>query len=282
MKKVIKKLNPDIIHAHDYRASGMVSLFSKQYKTISHIHVNKSNMHSFNIYSILYEKLFERFNTIVWVSKSAYDDFYFKSKVKNKSIVLSNVIDGNFIINKSNLESYNDFYDLIFLGRLTKQKNPERLIDIASMIKKKKDDFKVAIVGGGEKYDLIANLIKERKLENNIKMYGFKNNPYPILKNSKLLIMTSIWEGTPMVALEAQAMSIPIISTPIDGLKDIIINGKNGYLLDSDEDFCNTIVDILNDTNKYEEMKKQSEIMFEQFNNLNVYKQKIREIYENE
>lgn len=44
-----------------------------------------------------------------------------------------------------------------------------------------------------------------------------------------MMIMTSLWEGTPMCALEALAMGIPIVSTPVDGLCDLIENGKNGF-----------------------------------------------------
>ena len=75
---------------------------------------------------------------------------------------------------------------------------------------------------------------------------------------------------------------MPIISTPVDGLKDIVKNGENGYLLEKNEEFCEVTIDILNDVNKYEDMKTKSLYMFDKFNNLKNYKNKIREIYENE
>lgn len=59
---------------------------------------------------------------------------------------------------------------------------------------------------------------------------GFRKNPYKILKNSQVMIMTSRWEGLGMCALEAMALGVPVVSTPTGGLCEIIEDGKNGFL----------------------------------------------------
>lgn len=278
LKKVVKKYKPDYIHAHDYRATFYASLFYKKCKIISHIHVNNPLMNKKTIYSILFNSVFKRISNIVWVSDSALDNYCYKMKVFNKSQVIYNVIDSKYIKKRSEEYDPKEFFNLVFIGRLSTQKNPERLIDIIEMIKQKNDDISLAIIGDGEKKNELEELIESKKVSKNVKMYGFQENPYPILKKSKILIMTSRWEGTPMVALEAQALGKPIISTPVDGMKKIISNDVNGYLSDNNNELVNHVISYLDDKN-YSKLCKNVKDNFKKINNEKEYFNKIKKLY---
>lgn len=278
LKKIVELYNPDIIDAHDYRATLFASMFSKKCSVISHVHVNNPLMDKKSIYSFLFNYIFKRVKKIIWVSESAYDNYYYKNNVINKSKVIYNIIDSNFINEKSNDYINEKNHDLIFLGRLSTQKNPERLIEIIELLKKKKSNISVAIVGDGVKKIILENLIKEKGLEDNITMYGFKNNPYPILKSSKILIMTSDWEGTPMVALEAQALGKPIVSTPVDGMKKVISQGVNGFLSNDNNEIVDDVLYIL-DKNNYKKIQKGVIDMFKKSNDSEKYFENIKNIY---
>lgn len=280
VKKAIKTLKPDIIHAHDNRATVIASLFANKCKIISHIHGNNKIMNSLNLKTLLFNIISKKIDKFIWVSDSSFDDYYFKNKLKSKSTILYNVIDKNKIYEKSNLYKCNETYDLIFLGRLGYPKNPERLIEIIKHLKNKRKNISVAIVGDGIDREKIEHLIEMFNLKNNTKLYGFQNNPYPILKQSKILIVTSIYEGTPMCALEAQSLGKPIVATPVDGLKKIIINEKNGFLNDSNKKMCDFIIDILNNEKKYQNLSNNSVNFFNKYNNLNKYCQTIKVTYE--
>ncbi len=279
IKKVVKKYNPDIIHAHDNRASILSSLFYRKCKIISHIHGNNKIMNTFNPKSFLYYSVSKKFSKIIWVSDSSLDGYYFKNSIIDRSEVIYNVIKQEEIIEKSELYECNEKYDLIFLGRLAYPKNPQRLIKIMRQIKENKSDIKLAIVGDGKDKNEIELLIKQYNLNNNIKLYGFQSNPYPILKNSKLLILTSIYEGTPMCVLEAQCLGKPIISTPVDGIKKIVINNQNGFLSENDNEIAEMILKILNDMELLREMSKNSIKAFNKNNNLKEYLEKLEKIY---
>lgn len=278
VKKIVNSYNPDIIHAHDYKASVIASMFYKK-KLISHIHVNNVKMNKINLYSLLYLMCSKVYSKIIWVSDSALENHCFNNMLKKKSVVLYNVIDKRKIEEQCLQKQLNEKYDLIFLGRLTYQKNPIRLIKIISKLKEKKDDIKVAIVGNGEMYDEVVRVSNELNLYHNIKFYGYMNNPYPILKSSKMLILTSLFEGTPMCALEALALGIPVISTPVDGLKNIIKNDINGYLTNNDDEMCKKILEILSDDFDIESLSKNCQKSFEKISDLNKYKETIRDIY---
>ncbi len=273
IRKAIKSFKPDIIHAHDYRASCYASLFSKKHKIIAHIHGNREEMHKRNLKTILFKQLSKRFHKIIWVSDSCLNDYYYKDKVKDKSIVLYNIVDKQSIINKAKKEMIKKEYDLIFLGRLIELKDPLRFIEIIKELK----NLKVAIVGDGELKEQVVNKVKEYKL-NNVDIYGFINNPYPILNSSKVLIMTSKREGTPMVALEAMALSKPIVSTPIDGLKKIIKNNYNGFLCKTNKEFINSI-NKLQDKKYYKEIQKNINDNFIKINNEEKYINMVKESY---
>ena len=280
VKKVVNIFNPDIIHAHDNTATVIASFFGKKYSVISHIHGNNKIMNSLNIKTVLFNFSTRNVKRIIWVSDSSLNDYYFKKNIINKSVILYNIVNQNDIIKKSNLYDCNANYDLIYLGRLAYPKNPERLIEIIKELKKVKNDIKVAIVGDGADRVKVQESIHKYGLEKNIKMYGFKTNPYPILKNSKILIMTSIYEGTPMCALEAQALKKPIVATPVDGLKHIIINDKNGFLSDNNTELCDKILKLLNDNTLMQNMAKNVASEFIRYNNLNNYCKIIEECYE--
>ena len=280
VKKIIKEYHPDIIHAHDYKASCLAALFSNKAKIISHIHVNNKIMQSFNIKSLIYRLLCNNFNRIIWVSDSALNEYYLKKNVISKSSVIYNVVNQEQIIKKSNEYNTNCLYDLIFLGRLTYQKNPERLIEIIKGIKKHISNIKVAIVGDGLLLDNVHKLVIDNKLENNIDLLGFKSNPYPLLKCSKILIMTSRYEGTPMVALEAQALGKPIIATEVDGLKKIIKNNYNGFLSNENDLLIDMSLKLIENNNLYNDYSINSINNFKTVCDLKNYINNIRKIYE--
>ena len=278
IKNAIKKIQPDIIHAHDNKATVLCSFFGKKYKVISHIHGNNKIMNTKNFKTILFNLCSKNLFKIIWVSDSSFDGYYFKNKVKEKSIILYNVVDQKAIEEKSKEYKCDEEFDLIFLGRLGYPKNPERLIDVIELVKQKKNDIRVAIVGDGPDRNLVEEKIKEKKLNKNIKLFGFQSNPYPILRNSKILIMTSIYEGTPMCALEAQALGKPIVATPVDGLKKIIKNDYNGYLSNNNNELSHKITSFFaND--KYKLLCSNTSVLFEKTVNIHEYITKILSNY---
>lgn len=279
IKKIVDKYNPDIIHAHDIKASFYASFFFKKARIISHVHNNHEGMRKPCPKSILFNIASNRFSKIIWVSRSAYDNYYFKKKVYNKSTVLYNVINTKEIIEKVSKDETNYNYDLVFLGRLTYQKNPQRLIEIAREIVKRHPQFKMAIIGTGDLSEQLKNMINEYRLRNNVIMLGYMNNPYKALSQTKMLILTSRFEGTPMVVLESMTLGTPVISTFTDGVIDIIKNGKNGFLCNTNDEFVSTINSVIFDNKILKKLKIEVQKTSEEINNMDYYKKEIEKAY---
>jgi glycosyltransferase involved in cell wall biosynthesis len=279
VKKALNEINPDIIHAHDIKASIIASLFSKKYEIISHVHSNHENMRKVNLKTVLFNVTSKKYKKIIWVSKSALSNYSFKNRVISKSKVLYNVIDTNEV-DKKIIEDNNMYkYDLIYLGRLTYPKNPIRLINIINEITQRIPNLKVAIVGSGDMNDDVTKEIIKYNLQENIILYGFVSNPYKILNSSKVMIMTSRYEGTPMCALEAIACGLPIVSTSTDGLREIVKNNITGFLSNNDNELVDAIVSLLSDNKRYLSMKDEVLKFSLEVNDVNKYKSVIDSIY---
>lgn len=279
VRNAINEYHPDIIHAHDMRATVIASLSCGKIPIISHIHNNSFSSRELSIKTLLFLISSKKIHHIFWVSKSAYTDYYFQRLIRSKSSILYNIIDIDSLKTKADSDCDYYDYDVVFLGRLTAPKNPQRMIAILKMVRDKYGDFKAAIIGQGELYDEVCAEIKRSGLDDIVNLLGFMKNPYKILEQSKVMIMTSRWEGTPMCALEAQALGTPIVSTPIDGLKDLIINGENGFLSDSDQELADYIASILFNPEKYQYLSSRSYAMSREYNDIKCYKETILNQY---
>jgi len=127
-------------------------------------------------------------------------------------------------------------FTIISVTGLIKIKGIFHLLEACKELYKENLKFKCIIIGEGEDYLSYKNYIKSNNLIDVVELGGSKP-PETIkgyLKNSSIFVLPSLSEGIPVAVMEAMAMEIPIIGTAITGLSEIIENGKNGYLVDSE------------------------------------------------
>ena len=101
---------------------------------------------------------------------------------------------------------------IITVGRLNNQKGHINLIRSFKNVVDEIRDAKLIILGQGPLEEKIKNEINKLKLEKNVKLVGYQNNPYLYMKNSSLFVLSSFYEGMPNVVLEAMYTGLPIIS----------------------------------------------------------------------
>ena len=281
VSKAFEKIKPDIIHAHDMRASYMAAKVCGRIPVISHIHNNGFDARKLSKKTLGFLWASRKINHIFWVSKSAASDFFFNKFVSAKSSVLPNIIDLVKLRSRAAEAKESDTYDVVFLGRMQYPKNPMRFVDIINILKSKYPSVKAAIIGQGDQRELTEQKIKDYKLEDNVHLLGFLSNPMEILRKAKALVMTSFWEGTPMCSLEALGLGTPVVSTPVDGLKDIIVNEDNGYLSDSDEELANQLYKILTNKDYYSKLSDAAIKTAERINDKSHYREAIIKEYNN-
>ena len=157
-----------------------------------------------------------------------------KKEFNLEALCIYNPLDVNNIIYQSNKIKKKYFktkkIKILNIGRFTDQKDQITLVKSLNEIKNK-INFEAIIVGRGILKNQIKLKINKYKLSNKIKVLDFMQNPYPIMKETNLFILTSKYEGLPNVLLEALTLKKFIISSNCDtGPKEILSNGKGGLL----------------------------------------------------
>lgn len=143
-----------------------------------------------------------------------------------------NFIDEKLLNLKSNYDV--ESKKIISVGRLVKVKGFDRLVEIAKIVfeDKRTKDWVWHIYGEGPERERLKQLIKKYNLEKKVILKGNVENIYEIYKEYSFYVMTSYFEGLPMVLLEAKANSLPIISFDINtGPSEIVRNNIDGYLI---------------------------------------------------
>lgn len=279
IKKVFLGEKPDIVHAHDMRASFYAARACGKIPLVSHIHNNNFDSRGISPKSIAYMYAAAKARHIFWVSQSSFDGYAFHTLFKTKSSVLYNIIDINALYEKMRFDTNKYDYDVAYVGRLTYQKNPQRLMKVLKIVKEKSPNIKIAVVGSGDLEEETKTLAEEYGLLNSVNFLGFQSNPLKILYDSKVMVMTSRWEGTPMCVLEALALGVPVVSTPTDGVRDLIRNGYNGFLSDDDSVLAEKIVDLVSVKDIQMSISSQAVSFSEKYNDMQKYKSEIIKVY---
>ena len=279
LSRVIREQKPDLIHAHDMRAGFFSALCCGKIPLVSHIHNNAYDARGLSPKTVGYLLAGFKAKHILWVSQSSFDGYAFHKLFAKKSSVLYNIIDTQQISDKKAQDSNTYDYDMIYVGRLTFQKDPQRLMRLCARLKKDKPDLKAAIVGTGELLEEAQALCESLNIQDNVHFLGFQSNPIKMVADSKAMILTSRWEGTPMCALEAMYLGTPVVSTPSDGMKDLLVDGVSGYLTDDDEQMAQDLLRIFADPAQRAFLAENARRKFDAINDADAYKKAISDCY---
>jgi glycosyltransferase involved in cell wall biosynthesis len=180
-------------------------------------------------------KFFFRYPTYIIVNSKDFK----KQIQKNFSvncIFIPNPLNKLEIIKKSKIKLNNKIYKrknslkLISIGRLVDQKDHITILKAIKLIHLK-INVELLIIGSGNKKRQLNEYIKNNYLEKSVKIINFKNNPFPYLRISDAMILSSKYEGLPNVLLEALTLKKPIIASDCPtGPREILSNGKSGIL----------------------------------------------------
>ncbi|QLD86836.1 glycosyltransferase [Natronomonas halophila] len=125
---------------------------------------------------------------------------------------------------------------VINVSRLTSQKRVDILLKAWAELKDTEPadtnpPYRLVVVGDGEERDALEELTQELGIEDSVDFVGFKQNPWPAVKQATLLASTSEWEGLPLTLIETQAVGTAIVASDCpSGPKEILLCGDAGFL----------------------------------------------------
>lgn len=148
---------------------------------------------------------------------------------------------------------------VVAVGRLELPKDFESLIRAWQFVHKAVPDWKLNIWGEGSRRKFLTHWIKELKLEGSVYLKGYTNDVHAELEKSSVFVLSSLYEGLPLVILEAMGCGLPVVSfTCSFGPRDIIQDGVNGFLVEgrNELDLANAIIRLLQSQELRERMGK--------------------------
>ena len=233
LEKTLNEIQPDIVIGHGTEEKWLLPYFKGKYKIILEHHLEKNFLKK-SAKNMLY--------------KLKADYFIYKERK------LINFYDEFLVLTEQDKEQWNNdkikvipnplpFYPtevsslknkkIISIGRLEYQKGYDILIDVWNIISKKYPDWILEIYGEGTEREKLQNKINKLGLENSFLLKGVEKNIQSKYLESSIYVMSSRFEGMPMVLLEAMSCGLPIVSFDCPcGPKDMIRNNEDGFLVE--------------------------------------------------
>ncbi|MDN3641811.1 glycosyltransferase [Lutimonas halocynthiae] len=190
----------------------------------------------------------------------------FKSKLckfgyNNRIVIETNSAENKYIINQhpKNINK-SELINLLFLSRLEKVKGVYIAIETLRILNRNKQKYRLLIAGSGKEEEKIKVIIADDK---SIEWVGYVTeiSKHNLLERSNLMFFPSEHpEGLPLTLLEGMMYGLPILSRPVGGIPDIIINGENGYLLESLEpkDYASKIKELVDSNYEYNRISENN------------------------
>ncbi len=167
---------------------------------------------------------------------------------------------------------------VLAVGRLTQQKGFDKLIQAWSLVCKKIEGWTLHIVGDGELRDELQKQIDAYGLQSSAFLDGIDKNMEKRYINSSVFVMSSIYEGLPMVLLEAMGYGIPTVSFACPcGPRDLIVDGENGYLVSEGniEELADRLIFLMSNSQKRKEMGLKAYLRSNDFSKEKIMRQWI-------
>lgn len=238
LRKYVKKNQINLVHAHSssFFTALLLKLVLPQTAIVWHDHfgISQDLSRRKNLSLRIASLFFSGVISVNLLLKNWAKSYLFCSNV----IYLPNFIDETINVDeKLNLKGHED-KRIVCVANLRPQKNHTLLIEAANLIKEKYPDWTFHLFGKDFEDDYskkIKKSIKDLKLENTIFFYGTTNNVSSALMQSNIAVLPSLSEGLPLAILEYGLYGLPVISTNVGEISNVITSGKEGIVIESND-----------------------------------------------
>jgi glycosyltransferase involved in cell wall biosynthesis len=240
LRRVCFDFSPHILHAHGYKgyifAAFLKRLLNKLF-IVSTKHISDDSSFRIKVYEYLGDKSLLSFDEVIAVSQ------FTKDKLAEKGIPAGNIevihngveipLNGGTAKERirSELNIDSDSRLLGFIGRLAPQKGISCLLQAAQKICTRTADVSLVIIGDGELKNEAESFIASNNLGGRVFMLGWRKDATDLLEDIDVLLLPSIFEGLPMIILEAMARGVPVIATDVGGIGEAVKDGETGLLI---------------------------------------------------
>ena len=241
--KKIRKFKPDIIHTHLAKAGviGRVASLLSGHKSIRihtyHGHLLNGYFTGYKLALLIFveKSLAKVTHHLVAVGEKVKEDLIevgigsrAKFSVVNPGVQIQPLPDRQKVLTKLDLDQ--EIIYCAFIGRLTKIKRPDRMLEVASELKNRNTNIHFIVAGGGELLAECKNIALKQKLP--VTFLGWKEDIEEVLAISDLVLLTSDNEGTPIALIQAGMAGIASVSTNVGSIAEVVVNDQTGLITD--------------------------------------------------
>lgn len=260
--KFLRNHKPDLIISFLLRADLIVGFSYTSAIKISSIRnmVGELYILSFGkfigaLFGFFHEQALKKFDKLILISSDMKQYFIDNNYPKDKLALIHNFLDEPDVIEKLNdniiYPFKNEFVTLVTISSLIKAKNISFIIQNALELLDRGYRFNVLIIGHGDQKVYLENMVNKSDYKDFFVFTGHIENPLPYLKISDIFVMASLSEGVSRSLMEALYLGKICIVSDIDGNRELIENGKNGYLFKNDDEFKKIIIENLQKNKEY-------------------------------
>ena len=237
LKKILKKRQPEYLIIHLITSVPILLFIFNNFRTKLILRISglpKLNFLRFILWKIVSNKI----EHVVCPTEETKNYLLKKKIFKDHQLVF--IPDPIIQIKKINILKRESLYFknskpyFLSVGRFTKQKNHIFLLNFFAENLHYLNNYELLIIGAGEMKKSYEKIIKNKKLEDKVKMLDYKKNVINYIHNAKCIISSSLWEDPGFIMVEAASVGTPIISSNCpSGPKEFIDNNKNGFIYES-------------------------------------------------
>lgn len=248
MRALIRRLDPDVIHAHTARALLMLLAHPGNAPVVLTHHNSKLSFPSGMF------KLFDRI-AAAYVAISKETETLFAQHVRRPIAYIPNAASKSFSASSPRTQA-SPKRQILSVGTISAQKHYDLLVDIAVVLKAKIGAANMPhfnIAGNGVDLENMRALAVDRGVAEHVHFLGERSDIAQLMAAADLYLNTSRYEGMPVALLEAMACGLPIVATRVAGNTELVSEGKNGLLrpLDDAEALADAILMLLDNRELY-------------------------------
>jgi glycosyltransferase involved in cell wall biosynthesis/peptidoglycan/xylan/chitin deacetylase (PgdA/CDA1 family) len=298
--KVLRKYKIDVIHSHGLLVnilSRVASYLANTRVSIStaHIPLNlKSRKQAQNVleklmvpYYLIMDNLTSLFNQkVIAVSHAVKRDLMEQGVDPKRIVVVQNGIDltrgrRNNQNTKGKLKRNGKNPIVGTITRLSPQKDIPTFLKMAALVIKDVPKTQFLIVGDGEKRKELQDLAEKLGLGDHVRFLGYRKDVPDLLKTFDIFALSSLWEGLPIVILEAMAAEKPVVATAVDGVAEVVEHGKTGLLAEPKRPdlLAKFAIELIRNPNRAKEMGKRGRERLERSFSINRVINTVEQIY---
>lgn len=290
LKKIIKEVQPDIVHTHASLSARIAARSYKKCKIVftRHCDFPASSKYKYKIVQKINKLLNESLtDKIIATSEMAKENLIKQGLSDSLIETVLNGVDGLKEISLDEKKALKGKYNIKdeivvgYLARIEELKGHKYFIEAANILKDKK--IKFLIMGSGTYEETAKNMVKELNLEDSVIFTGFIKDVEKTLNIVDIQINASyLSETTNLALLEGMSLGIPTVATKCGGTPKMITDWENGLLVEkaSSEALAEGIEKIIENKEKFDKMKETSKKIFKERYTSKVYASNIEKIYE--